>query len=115
MDSSLLHIWVIYILFHLFRKLNKVCLPKEKTKNYAFVLVLKDANQHYIINGDYTMSTSGIYEAAGTIFDYRRIDGLTNSSLSGYRNKEVVTEWITNTGPITEPIELMVIIRAQIF
>lgn len=61
-----------------------------------------------IINGDYTVSLSGIYEAAGATFDYQRIDGMTNSSSTSHRKLEGVTEWITCTGRITEAIQLKV-------
>lgn len=61
-----------------------------------------------IINGEHTISSSGIYEAAGAIFDYQRIDGITNNSTSSYRKLEGVTEWITCTGRITEAIQLKV-------
>lgn len=63
-----------------------------------------------IINGDHTVSLSGIYEAAGATFDYQRIDGITNSSSPSYRKLEGVTEWITCTGRITEAIQLKVIV-----
>lgn len=78
------------------------------TKNFFPNIALKYSNQNFIINGDYSVSLSGVYEAAGAVFDYRRIDGLTNGSTQGYRKVEGVTEWITCTGPITEPIHLMV-------
>ena len=61
-----------------------------------------------IINGEHTVSLSGIYEAAGATFDYQRIDGITNNSTSSYRKLEGVTEWITCTGRITEAIQLKV-------
>ncbi|KAJ6649909.1 Thrombospondin type-1 domain-containing protein 4, partial [Pseudolycoriella hygida] len=64
-----------------------------------------------IINGDHTISQSGIYEAAGATFDYQRIDGITNNSTSNYRKMEGVTEWITCTGRITETIQLKVLSR----
>lgn len=61
------------------------------------------------MNGDYEISPSGIYNAAGAIFDYRRIDiPAKNTTATGYRKFEGVTEWITSTGPITEPVHLMV-------
>lgn len=71
-------------------------------------LVLKSSDQKYVINGDFTVSLSGPYEAVGTIFDYRRIDGLTNGSSQGNKKIDGVTEWITCTGPTSEPIHLMV-------
>lgn len=59
----------------------------------------------FIINGDNAISDSGAYKAAGAIFDYRRIDDAIETS---DENIEGVTEWITATGPIREPIHLMV-------
>lgn len=56
--------------------------------------------QKYLFNGDNTESSNGAYDAAGAVFDYRRIDGLQDG--------EGVTEWITCTGPIREMLELMV-------
>jgi len=78
-------------------------------KHSSNFLVLKAADGRFIINGDYTVSLSGLYEAAGTVFDYRRLDGLTNSSSKHERPIEGVTEWITCTGPTYEPIYLMVL------
>uniref|UniRef100_A0A1L8E3F1 Putative thrombospondin type-1 domain-containing protein 4 n=1 Tax=Nyssomyia neivai TaxID=330878 RepID=A0A1L8E3F1_9DIPT len=68
-------------------------------KNSINLLVLRNENQSSIINGDYTVSSSGIYEAAGTTFDYRRIDSAING----------VTEWITSLGPTAEPVQLMLL------
>lgn len=59
----------------------------------------------FIINGDNIISDSGVYQAAGAIFDYRRIDDAIETS---DENTEGVTEWITATGPIREAIHLMV-------
>lgn len=53
------------------------------------------------------MSDSGAYVAAGTIFDYHRIDGTSKPKKT---DNEGVTEWITATGPITEQIFFMVIV-----
>lgn len=72
-------------------------------------LVLKTSSGKYVINGDYKFSSSGIYEAAGSVFDYRRIDDLLNTSAGGSRLMDGVTEWITSIGPTIEPIEIMVI------
>ncbi|XP_055643965.1 A disintegrin and metalloproteinase with thrombospondin motifs 7 [Toxorhynchites rutilus septentrionalis] len=76
----------------------------QNSQNY---LALKTADhQRFIINGDYTISLSGIYHGAGTIFEYRRIDGLNNGSTSSFRKIEGVTEWITAPGPTTEAVQL---------
>lgn len=64
-----------------------------------FIAVLKRADQEFIINGDHTVSDSDEYNAAGTIFDYHRLDK---------NNSDGVTEWITSIGPTTEPVYLMV-------
>lgn len=57
------------------------------------------------------MSDGGSYVAAGTIFDYRRIDGTSKPKKTEH---EGVTEWITATGPITEQVYLMVKLKSQI-
>lgn len=49
------------------------------------------------------MSKTGLYNAAGTAFDYHRIDELKDNRKAG------VTEWITATGPTTESMNLMVL------
>lgn len=58
------------------------------------------------MNGDYTITPSGIYETAGTVFDYKRIDTPPSTNLQ--KKVEGVTEWITAIGPTTEPLHLMV-------
>lgn len=76
----------------------------QNSQNY---LALKTADhQRFIINGDYTISLSGLYQGAGTTFEYRRIDGLNNGSAASYRRIEGVTEWITAPGPTAEAIQL---------
>lgn len=74
-------------------------------KNSINLLVLRttSAEQKYLFNGDNNESPNGAYDAAGAVFDYRRIDGLQDG--------EGVTEWITCTGPIREMLELMVFSR----
>ncbi|XP_037958747.1 thrombospondin type-1 domain-containing protein 4 isoform X2 [Teleopsis dalmanni] len=69
-------------------------------KNSINLLVLRTSDQKYIFNGDNAASDSGTYEAADSIFDYHRIDGMEYG--------EGVTEWVTCTGPIREAVELMV-------
>lgn len=66
----------------------------------------------FIINGDNIISDSGVYQAAGAIFDYRRIDDAIETS---DENTEGVTEWITATGPIREAIHLMVSVSLCVF
>lgn len=63
--------------------------------------MLRTEDQKYVFNGDNEMSDSGVYEAAGAVFDYHRLDSLQEQS-------EGVTEWVTCTGPIRESLELMV-------
>lgn len=70
--------------------------------------MLKTTDNRYIINGDFIVSLSGLYEAVGATFDYRRLDGLTNVSKQTGNQIEGVTEWITCTGPTTDAIQLMV-------
>lgn len=66
--------------------------------------MLKSAENHkYVINGENAMSKTGLYNAAGTSFDYHRIDELKDNRKAG------VTEWITATGPTTESMNLMVL------
>lgn len=72
---------------------------------FFLAAVLKRADHSFIINGDNKISESGVYNAAGTTFDYRRIDDAIESS---DENTEGVTEWITATGPIRETIHLLV-------
>ncbi|XP_030561294.1 thrombospondin type-1 domain-containing protein 4 isoform X1 [Drosophila novamexicana] len=69
-------------------------------KNSENLLVLRTSEQKSIFNGENEVSESGSYEAAGTTFDYHRIDGVQQG--------EGVTEWITSTGPIKDPVELLV-------
>lgn len=69
------------------------------------MIVLKNSNHAYIINGHNKISNSGVFSGAGATFDYRRIDDAIESS---DENNEGVTEWITATGPIKEAIHLLV-------
>lgn len=68
--------------------------------------VLKSSDQKFVINGDYSVSSSGVYEAGGAIFEYQRIDGLKPKKNG--EKVEGVTEWITCTGPTMEAVHLMV-------
>lgn len=70
-----------------------------------YSLVLKSDADKFILNGDFSITPSGIYDAAGTVFDYKRIDTPHSSS---HKKIEGVTEWITAIGPTTEPLHLMV-------
>ena len=71
---------------------------------FFFVSVLKTHNHKFIINGDNIISPSGQYEAAGTVFDYRRFDVVRNGSAV-----DGVTEWITANGPITDPVHILLL------
>lgn len=84
---------------------NETKIPVEYT-------VLRRADHSYIINGDNIISDSGIYNAAGAAFDYRRIDDAIETS---DESNEGVTEWITATGPVREEIHLMVTIFISFF
>jgi hypothetical protein len=68
---------------------------------------LKATNGEYVINGNYTVSPSGPYEASGTVFDYHRFDGNLKET-HHHKRSDGVTEWITSSGPLFEPIHLMV-------
>jgi hypothetical protein len=74
---------------------------------YHYFAALKATNGEYIINGNYTVSPSGPYEASGTIFDYHRFDGNLKET-HHHKRSDGVTEWITSAGPLFEPIHLMV-------
>ncbi|XP_061511351.1 thrombospondin type-1 domain-containing protein 4 [Anopheles gambiae] len=78
----------------------------QNSQNY---LALKTADQRFFINGDYTISLSGHYIAAGTVFDYRRVDGLNNGSNSSFRHVEGITEWVTALGPTNEPVQMFLL------
>ncbi|XP_053673801.1 thrombospondin type-1 domain-containing protein 4 [Anopheles nili] len=78
----------------------------QNSQNY---LALKTTDQRFFINGDYTISLSGHYIAAGTVFDYRRVDGLNNGSNSSFRHVEGVTEWVTALGPTNEPVQVFLL------
>lgn len=76
-------------------------------RNSINYLVLKSSDQKFVINGDYSVSSSGVYEAGGAIFEYQRIDGLKPKKNG--EKVEGVTEWITCTGPTMEAVHLMVL------
>lgn len=65
-----------------------VVLPSE---NY---IALKLVNGSYIINGEFAVSTSGSYEAAGARFIYRRIAS---------------QDYVYAHGPLLQPIDIMVL------
>lgn len=69
---------------------------------------MKRSDQTFIINGNNRISENGVYEAAGTVFEYRRIDDAIDDS---DENIEGVTEWLTATGPLSESIHLSVTFR----
>lgn len=72
-------------------------------------LVLRTSDGNYITNGNFSVSPSGIYEAAAAQFDYRRLDSLL-INVTDYlgQDDESVTEWITSTGPTNEDVQLLV-------
>jgi hypothetical protein len=51
------------------------------------------------------VSQTGSYEAAGSVFEYNRIDSDSNQQ---DKRSDGITEWITSTGPLYEPVHLMV-------
>ncbi|CRK93983.1 CLUMA_CG007508, isoform A [Clunio marinus] len=77
-------------------------------RNSINFLALKSTGGEYIINGNYTVSHSGSYDAAGSTIDYHRFDGSVKDSHHPKRS-DGVTEWITSSGPLFEPIHLMVL------
>lgn len=93
-------------LWHVFHRTPRVA-NRDPFSALPLFAALKTADhQRFIINGDYTISLSGLYQGAGTTFEYRRIDGLNNGSAASYRRIEGVTEWITAPGPTAEAIQL---------
>jgi hypothetical protein len=57
---------------------------------------LRRSDGTFVFNGNWAINWSGEYQAAGTTFAYRRQDTTT-------------PELITTQGPLTEPIDIMVI------
>ncbi|XP_045026312.1 thrombospondin type-1 domain-containing protein 4 isoform X2 [Daphnia magna] len=65
----------------------------KPSRNY---LALRRSDGTFVFNGNWAINWSGEYQAAGTTFAYRRQDTTT-------------PELITTLGPLTEPIDIMVI------
>ncbi|EFX88574.1 hypothetical protein DAPPUDRAFT_191054 [Daphnia pulex] len=65
----------------------------KPSRNY---LALRRSDGTFVFNGNWAINWSGEYQAAGTTFAYRRQDTIT-------------PELITTQGPLTEPIDIMVI------
>ncbi|XP_046649174.1 thrombospondin type-1 domain-containing protein 4-like isoform X2 [Daphnia pulicaria] len=65
----------------------------KPSRNY---LALRRSDGTFVFNGNWAINWSGEYQAAGTTFAYRRQDTTT-------------PELITTQGPLTEPIDIMVI------
>lgn len=77
--------------------------------SFRLFVVLRSLDGQYVTNGNFTVSPSGLFEAVGSVFDYRRLDSLVMNATGQYeQNIESVTEWITCMGPITEDIQLLV-------
>lgn len=57
---------------------------------------LRRADGTFVFNGNWAINWSGEYQAAGTTFNYRRQDVST-------------PELISTQGPLTEPIDIMVL------
>lgn len=68
---------------------------------------MKSTNGDYVINGNYTVSPSGPYEIGGTTVNYHRFDENLKET-HHHKRQDGVTEWITSSGPLFEPIHLMV-------
>lgn len=86
-----------------------VCQKFTESKLIKFINVsaLKSTNGEYIINGNYTVSPSGPYEVAGTTIDYHRFDENLKET-HHHKRSDGVTEWVECSGPLFEPIHLMV-------
>nr|CAD7423667.1 unnamed protein product [Timema monikensis] len=67
-------------------------------ENYANkkLKTLRKADGQYALNGNWAINWSGDYEAAGTVFSFKRQD-------------TVAGEVITASGPLQEPIDIMVL------
>ncbi|XP_021918079.1 thrombospondin type-1 domain-containing protein 4-like isoform X3 [Zootermopsis nevadensis] len=65
----------------------------KQSRNY---LALRRSDGNYVINGNWAINWSGVYEAVGTRFTYRRQDA---------NNGEIIEA----PGPLMEPVDLMVI------
>jgi hypothetical protein len=61
----------------------------------SYVAALRRADGNYVINGNWAINWSGVYEAVGTLFTYRRQDANNG-------------ELIEAPGPLLEPVDLMV-------
>jgi hypothetical protein len=59
------------------------------------VAALRRSDGNYVINGNWAINWSGVYEAVGTRFTYRRQDANNG-------------ELIEAPGPLLEPVDLMV-------
>lgn len=68
----------------------------------SFIAALNTTHSGFIINGNYSTSPSGMYEAGGAKFFYQRID----DDEAGYKKEKMlnskldnnIREWITSTG-----------------
>lgn len=69
---------------------------------------LKSTESKFVINGNYTSSPIGTYEIGGTEFEYFRLDEKSKLIGSNVRN-DGVTEWITSSGPLFEPVHLLIL------
>lgn len=78
-----------------------------KLKCQKLYLVLKTADSKFVINGNYTVSPSGKYDASGTLFEYHRLEGNSMDNTK-FKRTDGVSEWMTSLGPLLEPIHLMV-------
>ncbi|KAL1461265.1 hypothetical protein WDU94_013182 [Cyamophila willieti] len=73
-------------------------LTVSELKHTTNFLALRYRNGSYILNGDWAINWSGDYEGAGTTFAYRR-------------GSNSVGQYITSPGPLTEPLDLMVVFQ----
>ncbi|CAG9799230.1 unnamed protein product [Chironomus riparius] len=72
------------------------------------LLALKSTEAKFIINGNYTSSPIGTYKIGGAKFEYFRLDEKNKLVGSDLRN-DSVTEWLTSSGPLYEPVHLLML------
>jgi hypothetical protein len=77
---------------------------KKSFKNIA----MKSTDAKFIINGNYTTSPIGTYKIGGAEFEYFRLDEKNKVFGNDMRN-DGVTEWLTSSGPLFEPVHLLIL------
>lgn len=77
--------------------------PKHRLIFSTFAVIKSVNDDHYIINGEGGLSSSGIYEYDGVTFDYQ----WTNFTKSEKLKKDVF-ESIYATGPLLKAVDILV-------